>query len=851
MTSSPATISTRHPRLVLVVALIATLLSIALMFRFKPETSIEGLLDPTDPAVAAMGKVLTRFPVVEELLILATLPPDAPVDAAALTDFAERFRTRAMLLKSADGQPLVTAVRDRPDAQMFEFVQRVVVPNGLYYLDDAAYAEAMRRLERAGMDEQLARGRAMLAVPGPAAASLGKALLRDPLRLHEFLIDQLGRLNGSGMKFGGGAGPPGQQPFLSPDGRSLLIRVSGTRPPSDLAFCREIVDGVTGATRDANAGGLDVRIAGAYAVAAYNAAAIRHDAILGVNGSVVGILVLFAIFYRRPLRLFSFAFLPMAAGIAWGFGLFALVHPSFTPLAAVVGGALAGIGIDYFVFFLSHHSNGNAGDRIASTDRSVRRLRGALLTAWATSCVGFVAVAWSPVRVLRDFALLGTLALGGAYLASVFVLPAALALFDRAATHRGLARPIAFTRPLGRLVMRRPRGTLAVAAILVALAGAYVAFGPNSVAPSSSLLSLHPHPNPPIEAQRFIAERMQMSPGSVQIYFTATDARKLLALAHEIDRRVRSTAVTAAGSTGTFGLASVLPDPNLADARRVAIDPQLPARVATDLPAAAEAAGFNGVAFAPYVTFLQRLATPAAPPSIADVAAYPAVAQMVLPRGASDDSLPTDAMCLVFFDNPLDVRDRRDAAIEALRGALAGLDGVTVTGMASIGQRLESSVRRDLPVLVGIAVVCIALVHAVHFRSLGLALLSIVPTGISALAVVAFMHLTDRPLDIVNMVMVPLLLGIDTDYGILTVTAWQHAPTRAKLFRAFPASATAIVTCAGTTIVGFGSLALVAIPAIASLGWLITVGILACLAGTLFVLWPLMFLLARPERTRP
>lgn len=843
-----ATLPTRRPRLVLIVALIATLVSIALSFRLRPETSIEGLLDPTDPAVSAMGKVLTRFPLVEEMLVLVTLP-DAAADAGTLTAFAERLTAASAELRGRNGEPLIAAVRYRPDAEMFDFVQRVVVPNGLSYLDDAAYAEAMTRLSRAGMDEQFARGRAMLAVPGPAAAGLGKALIRDPLRLHEFLLSQVGRLAPGGMRVTpGDAGPPGRTPFFSPDGRSLLIRISGTQPPSRLDFCKEITDAVTKATHDANADRLQVRIAGAYAVAAHNASAIRHDSIVGVNGSVVGILILFALLYRRPLRLFSFAFVPMAAGIAWGFGVFALVHPTFTPLAAVVGGALAGIGIDYFVFFLTHAARRGNGDRAAEIEETLRTLRSALFTAWATSCVGFVAVAWSPVRVLRDFAMLGTLALGGAYLASITVLPAALALFDR---RRGqsatppIAAPIPLTRPIGRWIFRHPVASLVGGCIAVAACVIFSAVGGGSIAPRSDLLSLHPTPNPPLEAQREIAARMQMPPGAVQIYFTAPTPDALLTLAHEVDRRSRAASVVAAGATGSFGLASVLPDPARVAARAASADPSIASRVRSDLLAAATAAGFNASSFEGYATFLERLLAPGHAPTIADLAAYPAVAQTVLPRGANGlDALATEGQCLVFFDNALDARGPRDAAVDALRAAMAGLDGVTVTGMAPIGQRLEASIRRDLPTLVAIAIVLIAIVHAVHFRSIGLALLSIVPTAASGVAVLAFMHATDRPLDIVNMVMVPLLIGIDTDYGILTVNAWKHGRSRRALLRAFPAATSAIITCAGTTLVGFGSLIFVSIPAIASLGWLITVGILACLAATVVLVWPIMFLLA-------
>ena len=39
----------------------------------------------------------------------------------------------------------------------------------------------------------------------------------------------------------------------------------------------------------------------------------------------------------------------------------------------------------------------------------------AMVAAWATSIVGFVAVSWSKVQALQDFAVLGSLGLTGAF----------------------------------------------------------------------------------------------------------------------------------------------------------------------------------------------------------------------------------------------------------------------------------------------------------------------------------------------------------------------------------------------------------------------------------------------------
>jgi len=98
---------------------------------------------------------------------------------------------------------------------------------------------------------------------------------------------------------------------------------------------------------------------------------------------------------------------------------------------------------------------------------------------------------------------------------------------------------------------------------------------------------------------------------------------------------------------------------------------------------------------------------------------------------------------------------------------------------------------------------------------------------------------------LLHTVMAPLLLGINLDYGIFAVYAWQSSRDRRELWGHFPAALSALIICGGSTTIGFGSLVITSIPAIKSLGWLVNVGVGSCVLATLFVLWPIIM------RTRP
>ena len=809
----------RRPRATLVIAAVLTLLAGLSIARLRPQTSLTAMFDAGNPSVAALERIVGRFPVAEELLVLATLPPDAPRDDGRLRAFAERLEGRLAETET------VAAVRYEAGPQFREFAEREVVPNGLLYLDEQGVAEAQRRLTAEGMAEQLARTRTALAQPA-AAGAVGRALADDPLRLFELLRR---RLDDAALPGVGGGGSGGSDLFLTTDGRGLLVRIDGTRPPGDLYFARRLVADVDAAVDEVN-DGLTVQTAGAYAVAAYDTGRIQWDSVVGTVTSVLGLALVATLLFRRPVRLFALAFAPVAIGIAWGFGAYAAIRPEITPLAAVIGGALGGIGIDYPLHFLAHY---DARRRDAATAADAARATLAELgrptfVAWLTSVIGFAAVAFSPVGTLRDFAAIGSLGLLGAGLATLTVLPAALVAFDRGPDARPAAPRFAVADRLAGLLLKRTRAVLITTAALVAAGVAFVAASGRALSLELDLAVLHPMPNQPLTAQAEIRERMGLAGGTMFVHVTADSPAELVEKSHAVAERLRSDAARAGGVVGSFGLHSLLPDPS-ADVPAFDV-----AAVRRRLTTALADAGFDPAAFGDYLAFLGPLLAPADPPTTADLLRYPKVAALVLTRDALAGEPATEAVTVVRFGDDLLRRGPREAALAGVREALAGLPGVTATGAPALSSDLEAVVVRDLPWQFGVALAVIAAVLAVHFRSVADALLALSPTVVSAVALLAAMEALGLRLNLVNGVLVPLLLGINVDYGIFAVVAARSGPDQSRLA---PACA-ALVTCAATTAVGCGTLATTSVPAVQSLGVLIVAGVAGCFVGAVGLTLP-------------
>ena len=288
---------------------------------------------------------------------------------------------------------------------------------------------------------------------------------------------------------------------------------------------------------------------------------------------------------------------------------------------------------------------------------------------------------------------------------------------------------------------------------------------------------------------------------------------------------------------GTVGLPSLLPDPRVAAARRAAL-PNAD-RVVADFRAAVAATSFDPAAFTAYETFLHFLLTDPAVPSMASLTPYPRVAESLLSRDemaghfrAGDDV----AVTLLLVDRPLDQRASREAAIAAVRSALAGLPGATLTGLGVAGLAAEAAVTHDVPWLLGAAVLLNAAYLLVHFRSWRAMGWAVGPAGLSLLVLAAVARVGRVEVNLINLVALPLLIGIDVDYGIYLVSLARGPAALAR--RRVGLSGHSVTVSAVANVLGFASLVVTAVPAVRSLGMTVALGVATCLAATLLLRAP-------------
>jgi predicted RND superfamily exporter protein len=833
--------------------------------RIRADSSLATMFPRDNPAAGAMISVLDRFPAAAELIVLASVPDDArSADGASLTPEQSAERVRAFGRRFADrlaadpaAKPLAGPVIFKADESAYErYAREVVGPSGLFYLDDAAFAQARQRLTRDGMRQAIDGTLARLAQGGPTASAM-KLLARDPLSLRDFVLSKMTPRRPLNTYADGAE-------FISPDGRMVLIRVAGTRPASDLAYCEQFMRLATAHAAAANTDQLTLHYTGAYAATDFSHQTIRQDSIISIITTCVLLQVLFFIFYRRAIRQFLLEIVPVAIGVFVGFGLYGWFRGTVSPVSAVIGGILAGMAVDYSVFYLAsyfrHMQNGCTP--MEAVRRTASGTVGAMFAAWFTSVIGFVAVAWSSVPTLRDFALLGALGLAGAFAAVVLGLPAVMTLYDtrrlaRSDTPADRALPFRFRVEGVLSAVDRKRRWLLAATVAVAVASAAAALSrPGGLLPlEQDLHVMHPQPNPALAAQKELARRFGADPaGGLIVHLHADSPDRLVSLAHEVDRRLAAPAVRSAGVVGSLGIAAALPDPAVVARRRNAVSPEEVRQILSDFAAEMEARDFTPAAIEPYQAFLKSALTRQDAPGLADLLRHPEVAGPVLPKQAAGAAVPAEAVTMLLLNRTTDRRDDRDAVVAAARTALTGLDGATLTGLPVISHDTEEAVRHDLPLLLGTALVIVVAFLGAYYRSVVDTILALTPTVFSLIVLAAVARWTHQQLNLVNLVALPLLIGIDVDYGIYLVSLARQRTDEAgrpmpPLLVRVAASAQAVIVCATASALGFGSLMTVSVPAVRSLGFAVAVGVLSCVVGTFALLLPL--LIWRERKTTP
>ena len=748
---------------------------------------------------AGSAGTLTRVLAGAELtrgMVLSLGAPDPVRARAAARELADALRTH----------PEVVWARVGPDPELVRDLHALYFPRRLGFLTDApedpdqgltALTSAPRLRERAR------RLRSRLSLPGGSA--LAALAAQDPLGAFERIIARV-RATDPGLRIEA-------DQFVSVDGRFALILLQTLPPAFDTARqapLLESIDEMFAGLRDRHPkDDLVLEASGINRFATRIEQEIRRDALRIGLVSLVGLAVLFLVFFRSPAA-FGLAILPPLLGILVAVCLGILVQGDLDVLTLAFGASLTGVAIDYAIHLVNHHAFAVGG---VTARETARRLRPTLGLGALTTMASFAGLALTDFPGFREMGLFSVTGVAVALVVTLWVLPSLLrrewkAGVAAAYVAHGLAR--------GAEGLRRHRPVLVVA---LGLSLVVVAIGLPQLHWSNDLRGLSQLDPELLEEDQRVRGRLSQFDTSRLVVVRAPDEATALARSHQLHARLeqaRSRGVL----EGTRSLHALLWPAELQRRNQEALrsDPGLVERLSRIF----SEEGFREDAFDSFVAELER--DPPGPLTLAELSASslaPLVDSLVVYAG--------DELILVTYLRGVRSEDELAAALADIPGASLFDHTALIDGL--FGEFRATTLRQ-----MAVGSLLVVLVLALRYRRWRPTLAAFLPSVMAALLLLSVLGLLGMPANLLHAVSLLLVMGMGVDYGIFMVDA---ARDRASL----GATLSSLLLSCLTTVLVFGTLALSSHPALRAIG--VTTGLGVALS---FLLAPMTWaVLAAPD----
>jgi predicted exporter len=706
--------------------------------------------------------------------VVVVIGPGEP-GAEGLADAADAVARR---VRELDGVAEVISGMDMEQARraaqlMMERGPRLYRPRGA-------------RLDGAAVDRRLAELKGRLVAP--EALVMQEYLLADPLGMSR---DALRGLEAAGA----GVGATVERGRLvSADGRYALLLATVDFDPMDVGrsatFVEELARRIDAGMAEAGAGDLDAIALGGVHYAAASSAAIIGDVRLAFVLTALGVVLVFLLFFRRPVILPA-ALLPGAAGLAVATVVMWLAGVRLHALTIGFAATITGISVDYAIHLLHRVAAGEGGSGRERMERAVAAVARPLILGCATTVIAFGLVATSAFPGMRQLAVFSAMSLPVSLGATLLLLPSFHNLFLGAGPRRASLGERLANAVVALGATDRGRAGRAVIAVVFAVVAVLAALAASSVTRSGDPRDLG-YTDPELSARE--TRIREIFGGLVdQTHLVASGGTMEEAL--EANDRLYEALLEGGVDAGkVLSVSPFLPsgatqERSMAAARRVWEDPGIARRFRD--------AGFSD-------GYFEDMSRRAGPPPIG-AADY---AETGLGRMVEEAVTRRDGAWHVLTR----VSGASAAEVEALVPIAERIPGCLVASERLEAEAMLETMVAEVARMLGVWLAVTLVLLAVVERDPLFGAVAAVPAVMGVLCAAGIFWLLGRPLTPVASAGLTLVMGLGIDYGIFMRDTGRD-------------SAAAVLASAFTTLAAFGVLACAHTRAMADIGLIILTGV--------------------------
>lgn len=649
----------------------------------------------------------------------------------------------------------------------------------------------------------------------------------------------------------------GETHFLSDDERMGILFLLPTFTMNDISDLKRIETFEERAVAIAEEYGVKAGLTGMIVVAKDEM--VTSEQGLGISMTIAFLLViaLMVLAFRMP-SVPLIAGIPLILGILWTVGAAGLLIRRLNIMTAMYMVALIGLGIDYAIHLLSAYIQArDDGDEFYEAIRTAMRKSGSgIVTGALTTAAAFLALTISKTDIVKELGVVAGIGILCEMIAMLMMIPALLGVRHRRLKRRGKDDTVhrfkvrirsSLTGRLGTLLTRRP-GTIAVI-LLASVILLSLSFG--AVGIEDNIMNMEAKGLTSIELQDTLVEEFGMAPDG--LFLLSTDRDEMTAVTSRLKRlaTVKSvdsiapffptdqqtaertpliedllttlddSAAVPAGSRGVdedalleeilrlesnmvelgdlaylSGLSRI--SRILNQATGIDDDGERVAESAFDRLLAQYDTGFSQEE----VSQLQQRFSTLLAARLTGMADTRPITREMLPPMISDAYISRDGGSYLLTINPTanpwegDFRSafRAQVATVTDRGTGMILAADELTRMATV-----DGVRSSILALIAVFIILLA-----DFRNLKLTLLTFIPLLCSIISLFGIMGLTGIKFDFVNIIAIPLLIGIGIDDAV-HISHRYRMEGPGSLALTIERTGTAVLLTTITTVIGFAS----------------------------------------------
>jgi len=617
----------------------------------------------------------------------------------------------------------------------------------------------------------------------------------------------------------------------------LLMVIRPRRPATDLLFSEALMDELRRMAHYAiessgsEASACRIGFIGSHAEAENDAAVVRRDLAITLAASFVLVVVLFILAVRRISAIFLVG-VPLAVGVVWTLGVATFLFDQLSVVTCVFGVALFGLGIDYAIHLYNRYLEERLGGRAVANALEIALCetgQGVLLGAMTTA-IGFYGMYFTRFEGLQELGIVGGSGILCCLAAMLLVLPPLVVLSERAPARLGFDRPPS-SLGLGRLaatIQAYPRLTLTVGLIVTA----YLGFFAGRIRFDDNVRHLREPPAHYEDLIRRTANRFELPSSQVIAIVSAPTLEEALQLNDRLYRRLEE-ARDRYPILAYDSLRTILPS------ARTQRESHARLHAILDLDAIEE-----------------RLRLTAERENFTT-----AVVQGTLDRLRSWEMAATDENLLRFGDESSlafvhlvrrHVYRRKDSCrivthIYPRQGEWdervprdfedhlrEDLDSLEVTGLSFVADELKRQLTDGMVRAVILVTLAVFVLLLLHFRGWRKATVATIPVLCSIIWTLGVMQLVGMDLNFLNIIVIPLILGLGIDDGIHILQRYYEGGRR-DVESAVEKTGRAVVVTSLTTMLAFGTLSFATFRGVREIGTVAVIGVGFVLIASLFL----------------